>query len=344
MDKRAVTAVAGVLIASAVFGGQSWARHQASFSIDPEPGYVNEPVTLTDTSGSSNGFHEWDCELENGDQANFQPEQTGSSATCVYSTARTYSPAQRVTEGDHVDIFSTGLTVYAQEDKPAPITLVSPSTINVPEDEIAVQTPKREVEAVAYCDAEPFPRQCPEALVRETPPNESGLRTFYFRIENASVGPATLRVFADNGCCNKPRDDAEFDLKVASSRYHPFGVVERDLFSCAPDPERPGQILAGANFSYYLDAENDPTQIKLKVLRKDRESGQMKKVKAATKSPDPRRDAPLSPFGLRDFSASIRQKVELLRRQRLYLRSTITVPGYFKSKTKTRRLKASECA
>lgn len=137
---------------------------QPTFTANPQPGYYDEPITLTDTSGSS-GIHEWDCHYAE-HAGNFVAEQTGLSASCVYSSSDVPTAAQRVTDGVNQMVYSNDVYVIDRTDAPFNTILVSGTAVSLP-GTVQFQTPKSELSAVCTTDGG---EQCPAEVTGRSGP------------------------------------------------------------------------------------------------------------------------------------------------------------------------------
>jgi hypothetical protein len=262
MTKR-IMIIAAVLGAFLSFATSAQALTQPTFDVNPQPGYVGEPITLTDTSNNMPGVvHEWDCDYS-GNPAEFSVDQTGSSSSCTYNQSGTAFVAQRVTDGNQSAMFYKGVSVYSQSDKPFDTILASSSTLNVP-DTVAFQTPKSQFDVYCYTGS----RQCPAFVTGRSGPTASGIYTHYVRVENALAGQdLQLETTASNDS-GASQDTKTFTFHVASNANAPLKVLKREMTVCQPSVKRSGQVQIGARMEYYQSGGPDRSSIKVILQKK----------------------------------------------------------------------------
>lgn len=329
-------AVLGMFLGTA---GSAQAINQPTFSVNPSPGYVNEPITLTNTSVQEPGtVHEWDCNFESTETGPpvFEAEQIGTTATCTYSVAGSPSPAQRVTDGSEQMIYDRFVRVYGQTDKPAETSLVSSSTVRLPDELVKFQTPKSQLGVTCQTDGG---SQCPAEVVDRSGPNGFGLYTYSVRIMNAKVGPGTvLETTADNGVVNGQVDEDSFNLTVASNANSPFGLVSRDFLVCQPHPKRSGKLQVGASLAYYQSSGNDPSRVTVTLLRKKNTGGYAKVKKVKGQQIDG-----FSRYFSKSLSALVTLKSTAPTSKKYKVKAKIGSGNALKTKTKTTRITPKKC-
>jgi hypothetical protein len=339
MNQRS-TYLTMLVVALGIFLGtatSAQAISQPTFDANPQPGYVNEPITLTDTSGSS-GVHEWDCHYGDETPA-FTPEQTGLTATCIYpknSGQMVTAVAQRVTDGPNQMIYSASLVVQDRSDQPFDTILASPAAITVPADLVKLQTTKSELSATCITDGG---QQCPADVVGRSGPDASGLYTYSVRIMNAAVGPGTvLDTTASNGV-GTPSDRKSFDLTVVANRNSPFGLVKREFLTCQPHPKQAGKYQVGASLDYYQSGDSDPSRVTVTLLRKQTTGGYAK-VKKASGSVEPG----FSQWFEKTNAALATLSAKAVESKDFKVKATISAGKDLKKKTKRGRLTPAGCS
>lgn len=329
MKQRIITMFAIVLGVFLSATASAQAIQTPTFNANPQPGYYNEPITLTDTSGSS-GVHEWDCHY--GNHSTFVPEQTGNSAICVYTKDQIPQAAQRVTEGSQQMTFADTLSVIDHADAPFDTILASPTSVSLPQDTILLRTPKTTLDVVCTTAQD---LQCPAEVVGRSGPDGSGLYSYSVRIMNAAMGPGTeLDVTASNGP-GTPVDRDQFALTVTANANDPFGLDRRNFLVCQTGKR--GKYEVGASIDYY--SSGTLPKVKMTLLRK-KDTGGYGKVKTVKGSSD---GTAFSRYFLQTTSALVSLSSKALNQGKYKVKATIGAKPYLQPKTKTTTLKVSKC-
>lgn len=342
MTQRTIIMFAVVLGFSLSTVAQANALSQPTFDVNPNPGYVNEPVTLTDTSNNPpSAVHEWDCDYS-GNPAEFNAEQSGSTATCVYSQETSTFVAQRVTDGGQSSIYYGGITIYSQSDKPFDTQLASPSTINVP-GTVSFRSNKSQFDVYCYVGG----RQCPAFVTGRSGPTTSGIYTYFVRVENAVAGQSLqLETSADNDTGAYP-DRKTFTFHVASNANAPLKVISRQMKVCEPSSRHSGKTEIGARMSYYLSGGTDRSKVLVVLQKKDSFEGSHGKRRWITLKKErfwP--DSDPSTLLSRQLEGLIRVPTGLLRQDPLRVTTKIKTPNDLSQSAikKKQRLRPRDCS
>lgn len=329
----------GVLL-STTASAQAQSIPQPTFDIIPSPGYVNEPVTATDNSGGG-GLHEWDCHYTTRPEE-FDPEQTGNSATCVYSDADFQTIAQRITIGTESRVYWDQARILPQADKPFDTILASPNTVSLP-NVVLFQSNKSTLEV--QCHTGTQNQVCPAEVVSQTAPDGSGIRTFSVQIDNAAVGEGIVLETQAYNDFDSPQDFDSFNLYVSSNANAPYKLVDRTFLTCVPDAKRRHSYQVGAQAEYYQSGGADPTRVMVKLQRKSGKpspNGKHRwlKVKKVVGEPD---GSESSPYLLKQLSVSAKVSQRSLKKQKYRVKTKFYFGSYEPSQTKVSRLTLSKC-